>query len=254
MFGPANTNPAPQFDKAEYVGTPGEERCRFCNQPTPQQYYRVGGAMACGTCAEIARQQTPNDSHSGYMRALLLGIGAAILGLIGYAAFGILTGWVIGYLSLGVGYIVGKAMMFGSKGIGGRRYQITAVLLTYAAVSMAAIPIGISQMSKAKEKTQQEQLRDEQTQFEKENGQPPQNSVPQQPAAKKMSLGAALGSLALLGLASPFLELQNPVQGLIGLVILFVGIQIAWKITAGRPALNIEGPFDSGRIMPSPSS
>jgi hypothetical protein len=248
MFDSASTNTTPQFDRAEFVGTSGD-KCHFCQQVISQQYFRVGGVMACGTCAEIARHRTPVDSHSGYVRALSFGIGAGVVGLVVYAAFGILTGWVIGYLSLGVGYIVGKAMMFGSKGIGGRRYQITAVLLTYAAVSMAAVPIGISQMSKEKAKTQQEQLQDEQAQFEKENGQQPQSPA-SQPSAPKMSMAAALGSLALLGLASPFLELQSPVHGLIGLVILYVGIQIAWKITAGRTALNIEGPFDTTPSKP----
>ena len=45
----------------------------------------------------------------------------------------------------------------------------------------------------------------------------------------------ALGVLALIGLASPFLELtENTLSGIIGLVILAVGIQIAWKMTAGK--------------------
>jgi hypothetical protein len=46
-----------------------------------------------------------------------------------------------------------------------------------------------------------------------------------------------------MGLASPFLELQDPMHGLIGLVILFVGIQIAWKLTAGPPIPEITGPY-----------
>jgi hypothetical protein len=133
-------------------------------------------------------------------------------------------------------------MMAGSKGLGGRRYQITAALLTYAAVSMAAVPIQIVLSSKH-EPTQQEQAQREQEQLEKENG--------QQPALQKehrsMGIGAAIGYLALIGLASPFLELQNPIYGLIGLVILFVGIQIAWKMTAGRPPLEVFGPFNAAR-------
>jgi hypothetical protein len=52
----------------------------------------------------------------------------------------------------------------------------------------------------------------------------------------------ALGVLALIGLASPFLALSNPMQGIIGLIILFVGIRIAWRMTAARQ-VNILGPF-----------
>ena len=44
------------------------------------------------------------------------------------------------------------------------------------------------------------------------------------------------------GLASPFLELQDPIHGILGLVILFVGLRIAWQLTAEKK-LDILGPF-----------
>jgi hypothetical protein len=44
---------------------------------------------------------------------------------------------MLGYISLAVGYIVGKAIMKGTRGIGSRRYQIAAVALTHAAVVAA---------------------------------------------------------------------------------------------------------------------
>ncbi|MBI3645674.1 MAG: hypothetical protein HY233_06905 [Acidobacteriales bacterium] len=50
--------------------------------------------------------------------------------------------------------------------------------------------------------------------------------------------------MALLGLASPFLELQDPVHGFIGLIILLVGIRIAWQITAAKMP-EITGPFQN---------
>ncbi len=247
MFDSANRDAPPQFGTAEYVGVAGEVRCHFCKQPAPQQYYRVGGVIACGTCAEIARQQAPQNARSAYVRALLFGAGAAVVGLVGYATLVIiLHGWTIGYISVGVGYIVGKAMLFGSKGIGGRKFQITAALLTYAAVSMAEVPIEMVLYAKHKP-TQQEQAQEEQEQFEKEFGKQPPSPASEAPKAPpRLQLGQWIGSLALLGLASPFLALQgNPVWGLIGLVILFVGMQIAWKMTAGRPVLEVFGPFDS---------
>ena len=85
-------------------------------------------------------------------------------------------------------------------------------------------------------------MQDEQRQFEKEFGQ--QAQMPPRPEKPKMSLGAALAQLALVGLASPFLDLgADPFHGMIGLVILAVGIRIAWQLTAGRP-FEILGPFD----------
>jgi hypothetical protein len=48
--------------------------------------------------------------------------------------------------------------------------------------------------------------------------------------------------LALFGIASPFLELADPIHGLIGLVILFVGLSIAFRLTASKP-LDVDGPY-----------
>jgi hypothetical protein len=164
------------------------------------------------------------DSHAAFGRGVLFGVGGAILGLGIYVGFALATGWMIGYISLAVGYIVGKAIVMGSGGVGGRRYQVAAVLLTYIAVSLAAIPIAVSQHMK-QSSAQHSQTSDS-----------PAVSPP------KMSFGRAVGTLTLIGLVSPFLALSNPAQGIIGLIILFVGIQIAWKITAARP-VTISGPI-----------
>ena len=235
------SNPAPQFGTAEYVGPPENDHCQFCHQPIVGNYYRVNGAITCAGCAEISRRECAKDTHAAYTRALLYGVGAAVAGMILYAAFEIATGVIIGYISLAVGWMVGKAMMKGSNGVGGRRYQIAAILLTYAAVSIAAVPVMIhyARSHQRQAQIQRQKLQDEQRQLESESGQIPP-SHPQQP---KMNVVPLLGRLALFGLASPFLEVAgNPVGGLIGLVILFVGIRIAARITAGRPA-EVFGPF-----------
>src|SRR5277367_6975443 len=90
----------PQFATAEYVGAPGTERCKFCEQIIAGRYYRINGAMACGGCAQRAHRELPKNSHAAYMRALLFGAGAAIAGLILYAAITIITGLMIGFVSL----------------------------------------------------------------------------------------------------------------------------------------------------------
>ena len=230
----------PQFTTAEYSGSSGGDRCVSCNQPLTARYYRVNTRMACEGCVQELQRRQPADSHAGYVRGILFGVGAAILGMAGYAGFTILTGLYIGYVSLAVGWLVGKAIMLGSKGIGGRRYQIAAVILTYAAVSIAAVPIAISYQLKAKSQTESVHSQQPQSATETEHSQPEQT----QPKPK-LSFGAAILQLLVIGLASPFLELQDPVHGIIGLVILMVGIRIAWQITAGSRRANIEGPYES---------
>jgi len=233
----------PQFTTAEYSGA--GNNCTLCRLPITARYYYVNDKTVCESCKLQVEQRFPKDSHSAYVRGILFGVGAAIVGMIGYAAFTIVTGLYIGYVSLAVGWLVSKAIMTGSKGIGGRRYQIAAVLLTYAAVSIAAIPIAISYQIKHKsESAARQQVRHQpQTDATTQAGADAQNN--QRPTAKpKPGFGAAVVQLLLLGLASPFLELQDPFHGIIGLVILAVGLRIAWRMTASRVQINIQGPYD----------
>ena len=93
-----------------------------------------------------------------------------------------------------------------SNGLGGLRYQITAAVLTYVAVSMAAVPVALHGSSDGIHSL----------------------SVP---------------GLIFLGLASPFFELvSNVAFGALNLFIIFIGIRFAWRFTAGR-TINVEGPF-----------
>jgi hypothetical protein len=227
------SNGVPQFATAEYSTQTSAAICRSCGKPIDGAYYRANGVAVCGNCAQRIKDQTPVDSHAAFVRAICFGVGGAILGLALYVGFALATGWIVGFVSLAVGYIVGKAIVFGSGGIGGRRYQAAAVLLTYIAVSMAAVPIALVQQMKQKSAQQQALASD-----------------PASAAKPQISPFKALGVLAVIGLASPFLDLANPAHGLIGLVILFVGIRIAWRLTA-RSAVNITGPInDPASAMP----
>jgi hypothetical protein len=236
------TNPTPQFGTAEYPTKPGEQVCKSCRQQITGSYYRINGMLACAGCKEKVERGRPKDSHSAFVRGMLFGVGGAMIGLILYSTFAIVTGLVIGFVSLAVGYIVGKAILMGSKGIGGRRYQIAAVLLTYLAVSMAAIPIGISQAIKEGRLNKPAHSQQSSTDSSSSAANTSAPTAEDSSAKPRMSLGGVLLTLAFLGIASPFLELGSGAQGLIGLVILFVGVQIAWKLTAG-PRMEILGPF-----------
>lgn len=212
----------PQFATAEYATNSRGSNCAVCKKTISGDYFKIRRAPVCAGCTEKIRAQIPRDSHSAFVRALLFGIGGAVIGFALYVVFALATGLIIGYVSLAVGYIVGKAMHMGSGGIGGRRYQVVAVLLTYFAVSLSAIPITIEQ-SRAHHAREQAA------------------ATATQPAAP-VNVGKAVVMLALLGIASPILELQDPVHGLIGLVILFVGLRFAWRFTAAR-TVSISGPY-----------
>ena len=191
------------------------------------------------------------------MRGILFGVGGAIVGLILYSAFGIITGIEIGYVALAVGWLVGTAIKKGSNGIGGRRYQIAAVALTYAAVSLSAVPIGISYMMKERKSADTSKAAAAASPSAGSVSNPDKSSLEEEsasstlPAKEEKSLVAIAGSLLFVGLASPFLGLQGGFSGIIGLVIIFVGMRIAWKMTAG-PRLEILGPFQAN-APPAPA-
>jgi hypothetical protein len=248
----------PQFQKAEYAGSGGGERCKICGAALGPAYWRVGTHMTCQACAEKAKSALPQDSHSAFTRGVLFGVGGAIIGLILYATFTIITGIYLGYVALAVGYIVGKSIRMGSNNMAGRRYQIAAVILTYAAVSMAAIPIGISQVVKEHRAQVASQARqtippddNNPTNIRppaaipspEANALPPRSAQPR-PAPEPVNWSRLVVSLVFVGLASPFLDLaQNGFGGIIGLVILLVGIRIAWQITGAPRIPPVSGPF-----------
>ena len=111
MADPTLQNPTPQFGTVEYAGSPGGDHCQFCHQPIGGNYFRTNGAMTCPGCAEKMRGELAKDTHAAYVRAIIFGVGAAIVGMILYATFAIVTGIVIGYAALAVGWLVGKAMI-----------------------------------------------------------------------------------------------------------------------------------------------
>lgn len=228
----------PQFGTAEYQPEVGGDHCKTCGLAIAGSYFRINGAMTCSACAEQTGELLPKDTHGGFARGVLFGVGGALLGLVLYSFVGIATGLEIGYVSLAVGYIVGRAIMMGTSGVGGRRHQVAAVLLTYAAVSMSAVPISLWHFAHEDRETRAAAgpTVDAQTEQAAPESEPASTGAP--------GVIGAIAFLAVLGLLAPFLGLEDPVSGLIGLVILFVGIRIAWKMTAGS-AVQITGPHNA---------
>ena len=212
---PPSDDFVPQFSTVQYMQPAAIEPCANCSTLLSSQYYVASGKKLCPECAKQAVNGTQATAdHAAFTRAIIFGIGGAIAGLALYAGFIIVTHISIGYLALAVGWLVGAAMMKGSNGRGGSHYQIAAVLLTYAAISLSSIPVYLYFVSQR---------------------QVPITSTP-----------AMIQQLLINGIASPFLRFgRNPASALIGLVILFVGLRIAWRMTRARQ-LPIAGPYKVG--------
>jgi hypothetical protein len=225
---PASTDSL-QFQRAEYAGAGPD--CAFCKKSAGPSYFQVGRAVACPNCAaQLQRLQTPPD-RGVMLRATLYGLGAAIAGSILFALVS-LTGFQFSIIAILVGYMVGKAIVKATRGRSSRAVQVMAVVLTYGAITTSYLPIMISAAIK---------------QHKTKKAETPQVETPKRgtvtPGAAVAGLGAAIAVLIGFSFILPFLVLaQSPVSGLINLVIIFIGLSKAWRLTTPFRA-PILGPY-----------
>jgi hypothetical protein len=120
--------------------------CRNCQAPFRSHYFQANGANYCNQCAETLRAfLAGHGSKAGrFLRALLLGSGAAALGALGYGLFMGLTGYEFAYVTIGIGWLIGASVRKGSGGRGGWRYGVVAVLLTYSAIAFSYFGVGVA--------------------------------------------------------------------------------------------------------------
>lgn len=167
---PANVPPTPkslQFDVATPAAPSGSATgaaanvptCARCTKPITGEYYTVtgetGGTLVyCATCRQEAEGQVASGASAGsFGRAVLFGSGAAALGATIWYAVSALTGWNFGLIAILVGFLVGTAVNKGSRGRGGRRYQLLAVGLTYAAITVSYVPIVLKELGESQTKS-----------------------------------------------------------------------------------------------------
>ena len=123
--------------------------CVACQRSILDKYFDVDGQSVCESCRNEIAQHAETPREWGVLaRACLFGLVAAILGAILYYAVIAITNFEIGIVAIAIGYMVGYGIRMGTRGRGGRRFQVIAVVLTYWAVGLAYMPILFSEMSK----------------------------------------------------------------------------------------------------------
>jgi len=200
-----------QFDRADLLTPDASPRiCAGCRAVIHATYYTSGGRLICTNCADrILATKPPEPGTKGLLRAGLYGAGAALLGTIVYFAVLALSGYEIGLIAVGVGWLVGKAVRKGGNGCGGWKLQALAVGLTYCSIVGSYVPLAMRTIV----------------------------------ARQSQSVTAAadgLGTLLLFGyaLAAPFLA---GYRNILGLFIIGLGLYEAWRLNR-RPQLVLSGP------------
>ena len=133
------------------------------------------------------------------------GLGAAAVCSAGYAIIVMATGLELALVSIAVGFLVGRSVRRGSDGLGGRRCQFAAVLLTYLAITMSYLPLIMREMSNT-------------------------------------GTNASIVTMIIFALAFPAVELTDGISGILGIAIIAFGLLQAWKQTARDPRV-LTGPF-----------
>src|ERR1051326_2643709 len=139
---PPNANQELQFERAEYAAAgPQAATCAVCKQPIEGVYYTAAQKVVCVACHDGLTASQTGGSRTGRLgRALIFGLGAAIVGWLVWFAVRKITGYEVGIVAVVVGLFVGKAVRRGARGRGGLAYQLLAVFLTYSCIVANYIP------------------------------------------------------------------------------------------------------------------
>ena len=214
------------FERAEFDGqAPTALACAFCKRPLVGQYWQISTRPACEQCrTSLSHELGSSQSRASFLRAVAYGGAAALVGCVAWIAIEKLFHVQIGFVAIGVGYLVGKAVRKASGGLGGKRYQVLAVALTYAAIALASLPDLLHAISA-------------------------RHAGDSEPSAPPSLVGFIWAWVFLLGvaLASPFLQ---GTENIIGLFIIGIGLYEAWKFTRPVPIV-VLGPF-SVNAPPAP--
>lgn len=216
-----------QFDRAVHPDAPNDPNaglvCAMCKAPLQTEYFHVAERPTCANCKAAVERASQDAATQGrrpaiFVRAFIFGLVAAIAGAILYYAVIALTGWEIGLVAIVIGFMVGFAVHKGSGSAGGRRFQWLALVLTYFAVGLAYAPLAFRSFSEG-----------------------------------AGAMVSALGATFLYIFALPVISIvQSLPSGLISAIIILVGMQQAWKMTA-RSDVPISGPYRVG-ARPSTST
>ncbi|HEX4966458.1 MAG TPA: hypothetical protein VF173_36960 [Thermoanaerobaculia bacterium] len=230
-----------QFDRAEPTQAAAGWSCALCSQPLVHQYYDVNGKSLCSDCRlRLETTLKTRPGPAGFLKALVAGVGAGVLGAAIYYAVRAVTGFELSLIAILVGWMVGKAVRWGAQGKGGWAYQTLAVFLTYMSIVSSYVPLILQKFEERSAKSQAATAPADPAGTAK----PAAAASPAKPPASPLHrVGSFLFAwLFILGFAAalPFLA---GVKNVLGIVIIGIGVWQAWKLNRA-PALNVTGPYE----------
>jgi hypothetical protein len=244
----------PSFDRATYApGVAAGPRCAKCQTAIRDRYWRAQNRLFCVAChSQIAAAIDDARANASIGKALLLGGLTAIGCGIAYAIFVQVSQMQLALITIGIAYVIAKVVRRASGGLGGRRFQILAVVLTYVASAMGyAGPV----LGGFRDVAREHSVGKSGDKPGKPDSPAEDQATPEPPADRTSEHAPPGAGALLLGLLLIFgVVLAAPVlaatQAPLGLIIVLIGLWEAWKLS--RPvAIAIEGPYDISGSAPS---
>lgn len=114
--------------------------CAACNRPILDTYFAIGNQVLCAPCKTSATAPPTGSGFVRFLKAVLFGTAAGLLGAAIWYGIRIVTHLEIGLIAVLVGFLVGKAIHIASGRRGGIGYQILAILITYCCIAANYVP------------------------------------------------------------------------------------------------------------------
>lgn len=217
----SDTPPALQFDAVipratDAPAAAAAMACTGCQAVLADEYFDVNGHSVCRDCSKRLASLAETPRGAGVLgRAAALGIAAAVLGAALYFLVLVVTGLEVGLVAIAIGFMVGYGIRMGTRGRGGRRFQVLALVLTYWAVGLGYSSLVVKELVQGN-------------------------------AGEPMSLTTTLLTMIGLTFALPVMVIvQSMPGGLISAAIVGFGMMQAWRMTAA-PQIRVLGPFRIG--------
>lgn len=125
-----------------YDATTSSTPCAKCKAVLKGSYHMHNDSVICGKCRmEIEEKISGGQGGAALGRAVTFGVGAMIVGAALNFVVAQLLGIYLGILCAAAGFLVGQAVNYGSRGNGGRNFQLVAVGLAYLAMGLTFAPL-----------------------------------------------------------------------------------------------------------------
>jgi hypothetical protein len=232
------------FDRAKYRAQDGGASasaapCAHCKQPIEGEYWKVQAQAVCKRCRDQVSELVGRSTSAKSLGKAALHGGLVALGCgLGYAIFAGITHIQLALVTIGIAFVVARVVRKASGGIGGRRFQVLAVALTYLASTMGYVPSVYKGLVEGSENAQHAEVAKSGADVGA-NASPPADQAGAPKHSPIVALAMLAGILLAVSLAAPFLELT---EAPLGLLIVLFGLWEAWKLTR-EAHVAIEGPF-----------